>query len=59
MKAMVLKKLCNILDNKSPLELTERPTPVPAEDEIFIKITTECSIILIDIYINKYFSIEI
>lgn len=39
MKAMVLKKLCNLKENKSPLELVDMPVPVEAEDEILVKIS--------------------
>ena len=31
MKAMVLKRLCNLTDNRTPLELMELPVPVPGE----------------------------
>ncbi|MBS3953026.1 MAG: zinc-dependent alcohol dehydrogenase family protein [Methylomicrobium sp.] len=40
MKAMVLKKLCNLKDNQSPLELMELPVPVPDEQEILLKVST-------------------
>ncbi len=39
MKAMVLKRLCNLLENQTPLELMEFPVPVPAEHEILIKVS--------------------
>ena len=39
MKAMVLKKLCNLKENKSPLELVDMPVPVEAEDEILVKVS--------------------
>jgi len=39
MKAMVLKKLCNLKENKSPLELIDMPVPVPGEDEILVKVS--------------------
>ena len=39
MKAMVLKRLCNLLENQTPLELMECPVPVPAEHEILIKVS--------------------
>lgn len=40
MKAMVLKKLCNLKDNQLPLELMELPVPVPGEHEILLKVST-------------------
>lgn len=39
MKAMVLKKLCNLKENKFPLELVDVPVPVPGEDEILVKVS--------------------
>lgn len=39
MKAMVLKHLCNLRENKNPLELVELPTPEPRADEIRIKVS--------------------
>ena len=39
MKAMVLKRLCNLLENQTPLELMDVPVPVPAEHEILIKVS--------------------
>jgi len=39
MKAMVLKKLCNLKENKSPLELIDMPVPVLGEDEILVKVS--------------------
>ena len=38
MKAMVLKKLSNLRENKTPLELTELPDPVPGENEVLVKV---------------------
>ena len=38
MKAMVLKKLCNLNRNSAPLELEEVPAPVPNEKEILIRV---------------------
>jgi len=38
MKAMVLNKLSNLEENKSPLEMVELPTPKPKEKEILIKV---------------------
>jgi len=40
MKAMVLHKLCNLKENKNPLELTNLPDPIPEEKEILIKVST-------------------
>jgi len=39
MKAMVLNKLCSIKENKTPLELTNLPDPVPGEKEILVKVS--------------------
>ena len=39
MKAMVLKKLCNLTDNQTPLELMELPVPVPGDGEILLKVS--------------------
>lgn len=39
MKAMVLKKLCGLPENKNPLELITLPDPVPGEKEILVKVT--------------------
>ena len=39
MKAMVLKRLCNLTDNRTPLELMELPVPVPGEKEILLKVS--------------------
>lgn len=39
MKAMVLNKLCSLEENKTPLELTNLPEPVPGEREILVKVT--------------------
>ncbi len=39
MKAMVLKEICNISDNREPLELVDMPEPVPEKNEILVKIT--------------------
>jgi len=40
MKAMVLKSLCNLKENQSPLEHMELPVPVPTETEILLKVST-------------------
>ena len=36
---MVLNKLCSLEENKTPLELTNLPEPVPGEREILVKVT--------------------
>ena len=36
---MVLKRLCNLTDNRTPLELMELPVPVPGEKEILLKVS--------------------
>ncbi len=38
MRAAVLRKITNLLENKSPLELIDIPIPVPREKEILIKV---------------------
>lgn len=39
MKAMVLKHICNLTVNKTPLELVEMPEPVPGNREILVKVS--------------------
>jgi len=39
MKAMILKQLSNLGENPAPLELVEVPEPVPANDEILVRIS--------------------
>ena len=39
MKAMVLKRLCNLRDNHEPLELIELPEPVPNDKELLVKVS--------------------
>jgi propanol-preferring alcohol dehydrogenase len=39
MKAMLLKKLCNLQDNATPLELSELPLPIPGKGEILLKVS--------------------
>ena len=39
MKAMVLKKICSLKENRRPLELVELPDPVPKEREILVKVS--------------------
>ncbi len=37
-KAMVLKELCNLDENQTPLELVELPVPVPEDNEILVRV---------------------
>jgi alcohol dehydrogenase, propanol-preferring len=39
MKTMTLKRLCSLTENQTPLEPMDLPDPVPAEDEILVKIS--------------------
>jgi propanol-preferring alcohol dehydrogenase len=39
MKAMVLKKICDLKENKHPLELVNLPEPVPVEKELLVKVS--------------------
>jgi propanol-preferring alcohol dehydrogenase len=39
MKAMVLKELCSLEANKTPLELVDWPVPVPGEKEILVQVS--------------------
>jgi propanol-preferring alcohol dehydrogenase len=39
MKAMVLNKLCGLGENQTPLELKELPDPVPAGEEILVRVS--------------------
>jgi propanol-preferring alcohol dehydrogenase len=39
MKAMVLKRIAHLPENKAPLELVNLPVPVPQEKEILIKVS--------------------
>jgi len=39
MKAMVLKRLCDLTDNRTPLELMELPVPAPGDEEILLKVS--------------------
>jgi propanol-preferring alcohol dehydrogenase len=39
MKAMILKRICDLKVNKKPLELVEMPVPVPKEREVLVKIS--------------------
>jgi len=40
MKAMVLEKLCNLMENHAPLALKARAVPVPGDKEILLKISS-------------------
>lgn len=40
MKAMVLKKICDLSIEKNPLELTNLPIPEPGKNEILVKVST-------------------
>jgi len=40
MKAMVLKELCSLEENRTPLEMVDLPTPVPGERDILIRVST-------------------
>jgi propanol-preferring alcohol dehydrogenase len=39
MKAMILKKICDLSTEKKPLESADMPKPVPKENEILLKVT--------------------
>lgn len=39
MKAMILNKITNILENNTPLEFTEMPVPKPGQGELLINVT--------------------
>jgi propanol-preferring alcohol dehydrogenase len=39
MKAMLLKALCSLDENETPLELAELPDPVPASGEILVEVS--------------------
>ncbi|MDY6837805.1 MAG: zinc-dependent alcohol dehydrogenase family protein [Thermodesulfobacteriota bacterium] len=39
MKAMVLKNLCSLKENETPLELADMPHPVPGETEILVRVS--------------------
>jgi D-arabinose 1-dehydrogenase-like Zn-dependent alcohol dehydrogenase len=38
MKAMVLKRLCNLKENQTPLEFMELPVPAPGDRELLLKV---------------------
>lgn len=40
MKAMVMKEICNLNENKNPLELMDVPEPTPAEGELLVRVLT-------------------
>jgi propanol-preferring alcohol dehydrogenase len=40
MKAMVMTKICDLNQNKSPLEMREVPKPAPAEHDLLVKVLT-------------------
>ena len=39
MKAMVLNEVCDLKENRHPLQLQELPMPIPAEKELLVKIS--------------------
>ena len=39
MKAMVLKGICSLKENREPLKLVDMPVPVPGDREVLIKVT--------------------
>lgn len=39
MKAMVLNRICQLEENKNPLELIDLPDPIPGEKEILVKVS--------------------
>jgi propanol-preferring alcohol dehydrogenase len=40
MKAMVMTKICDLNENKNPLELRNVPKPMPSEHELLVKVLT-------------------
>jgi propanol-preferring alcohol dehydrogenase len=40
MKAMVMTKIANLTENRSPLELRDMPKPRPAENELLLRVLT-------------------
>ena len=38
MKAMVLRRICDLRENRNPLEPADLPIPVPADNEILVKV---------------------
>ena len=39
MRALVLRGICNLSENRTPLELVELPDPVPRDNEILVRVT--------------------
>ncbi len=39
MKAMLLNRLCNLAEESQPLVLQDMPEPIPADDEILVKVS--------------------
>ncbi len=39
MKAMILNNICNLIENKKPLELVNLPVPIPGDKEILVKVS--------------------
>ncbi len=39
MKAMILNRICNLAENKVPLQLVDMPEPRPSEKEVLIRVT--------------------
>jgi len=39
MKAMVLKEICDLAENRNPLDLVDWPDPVPGEREILLRVS--------------------
>lgn len=40
MKALTLVRLCNLDENKEPLEMSDLPIPIPQEREVLLKVST-------------------
>ena len=40
MKAMILNRICNLAENKVPLQLVDMPEPRPSEKEVLIRVTS-------------------
>ena len=40
MKAMVMKEICNLNENKNPLQLMDVPEPTPGEHELLVRVLT-------------------
>ncbi|MCX6638928.1 MAG: zinc-dependent alcohol dehydrogenase family protein [bacterium] len=39
MRAMILKQICHLSENRAPLELVDIPIPVPKDSEILVKVS--------------------